>query len=315
MPHSGPDQTPESLYRIRSFGSLTDALAERPDAVIVANPSSEHLPVASAAVDAGCHVFIEKPLADRWEGIEDLQLRVERAGLVAMVGYHFRFHPALQVVQRMLAEQAIGRLLAARFTMGEFLPGWHPYEDYRESYAATRALGGGALLTQIHELDMAAWFWGAPSRVFAGGGRLSSLEIDVEDVASVLLEYPRAHGSFPVHVQIDYLQRPPVRGFEIVGEGGRLAVDVLAGAVTQTRTDGSLALHDLSIPRNDMYLAEMRHFLACLAGREFPAVPLSVGAISLRMALAAKASLQTGSPVTFVTSNPTDRVSTGHYSP
>jgi predicted dehydrogenase len=288
--------TPESVYGIRRHSSLDDAMAERPDAVIVANPSSDHLGVARAAVEANCHLFVEKPLADRWDGVEDLVQRAERKGLITMVGYHFRFHPALQLVHRLLTEETIGRPVAARFVMGEYLPGWHPYEDFRESYAARRSLGGGVLLTQIHELDAAFWMWGAPARVFAAGGTLSSLEIDVEDVASVLLEYPRSRGSFPVHIQLDYLQRPPVRGGEIVGDRGRLTFDLLAGSVVVTAPDGSVAVHDAAIDRNDLYVAEMRHFLACLAGRDAPVVPLRAGAITLAMALAARESLETGAP-------------------
>lgn len=287
---------PESAYNIRSFTDLQEALAERPDAVIVANPSSEHVPVARAAIDAGCHLLIEKPLADRWDGVADLVQRADGQGVIALVAYHFRFHPALRLVQQLLGEGAIGEPLAARLVHGEYLPGWHPYEDFRESYAARRSLGGGVLLTQIHEFDYAFWLWGAPARVFASGGRLSSLAIDVEDVASVLLEYPRSRGHFPVHVQLDYLQQPPVRGGEVIGERGRLAFDLIGGSVTVTSPDGSIAVHDAAIERNDLYVAEMRHFLACIAGRETPVVPLKAGAVTLAMALAARESLETGAP-------------------
>lgn len=289
--------TPESVYNIRSYTNLDEALQARPHAVIVANPTADHLAVAQAAAEAGCHLFIEKPLADRWEGVEDLVGRVERKGLVAAVGYHFRFHPALRIVRELLGADAIGRLVAARLVMGEYLPEWHPYEDYRESYAARQSLGGGVLLTQIHELDYALWLWGPPSRVYACGGHLSSLEIDVEDTASVTLEYPRTHGSFPVHVQVDFLQRPPVRGGELIGERGRLSFDLVGGSVTVTSPDGSVAVHDARIERNDLYMAEMRHFLACLAGRETPLVPIRAGAMSLAIALAARESLATGRPV------------------
>jgi predicted dehydrogenase len=282
---------------IRSFSRLDAALAEEPNAVIVANPSSAHLEVAEAAVEAGCHVFVEKPLATRLDGVDRLIAKADSKRVIGLVGYHFRFHPILRMVDDALRRETIGPIVAARFVMGEFLPDWHPYEDYRASYAARRPLGGGVLLTQIHEFDIALWWWGLPSRVFASGGHLSTLDIDVEDVASVMLQYPRAGGSLPVNLHLDYIQRPPVRRCEIVGEAGRIDVDLLSGIWRVTRSDGRVDEHHDAIDRNDLFVAEMKHFLACIERREAPIVSLRTGAESLAMALAAKASLETGNPV------------------
>jgi predicted dehydrogenase len=283
--------TPEQEYGIRSFTNLDDALAEKPHAVIVANPTAGHMDVARRAVSAGCDVFIEKPLAAEWEGVSELIAEVERRGLVVMVGYSYRFHPALQRFRKLLEEDAVGRVVAARLEFGEYLPDWHPWEDYRQSYAARRQLGGGVLLTQIHDFDYACWCWGLPGRVYAAGGRLSSLETDVEDVASVLLEYPRPAGTFPVHVQLDYVQRPPIRRAEVVGEQGRLTVDLLAGGITQLRRDGTTSDEQFDVNRNQMFIAEMRHFLDCMQQRVDPQVSLRAAAASLAVALAARESL------------------------
>ena len=78
--------------------------------------------------------------------------------------------------------------MAVRIEVGEYLPGWHTYEDYRQMYASRADLGGGVILSQIHELDYLYWLFGLPKRVFALGGHLTRLEVDVEDIASILLE-------------------------------------------------------------------------------------------------------------------------------
>ena len=88
------------------------------------------------------------------------------------------------------------------------MPGWHPYEDYRALYAARADLGGGVVLSQIHEFDYLYALFGLPRRLFAIGGHLSHLEIDVEDVASTLMEFNVDGHILPVHLQQDYLQRP-----------------------------------------------------------------------------------------------------------
>jgi predicted dehydrogenase len=285
------DRTPEQRYGIRSFANLDDALAEEPRAVIVANPTAGHLAIARRAVNAGCDVFVEKPLAAEWAGVPALIEEVDRRGLVAMTGYPYRFHPALQRFRQLLDDGAVGSVVAARIEFGEYLPDWHPWEDYRESYAARRDLGGGVLLTQIHDLDYACWLWGLPARVYATGGRLSSLEIDVEDVASLLLEYPRPGGTFPVHVQLDYVQRPPVRRSEVIGEKGRLTLDLTTGGISHGRNDGTIVQELHAADRNDMFMSEMRHFLDCVERRAEPAVTLRAAAASLAVALAARESL------------------------
>lgn len=288
-----PDSSLETAYGIRDFDDLDVALAERPDAVFVTNPNALHLPVALSAARAGCHLFIEKPVSDDLDGVGELIAEIEARRLVCLVGYQLRFHPAFELVARLLAERQLGALVAANIVFGEYLPGWHPYEDYRELHVARRDQGGGVLLAQIHDVDLIYALFGLPRRVFALGGKLSSLDLDVEDTASVLLDC-----GIPVHLHQDLVQRPATRRYEVIGEDGRLTWDHGAGTVVVLRPDGSEEVTSFAeVDRNDLFLAELRHFLACLAGEEHPVVNIGAGVDSLRIALAAKQSLQSGEPV------------------
>ena len=289
----------ESEYGIRSFDNLERALSEGPVAVFVCNPTSGHVPVALAAARAGCHLFIEKPLSDRADNIDELTACAERHGLVALVGYQMRFHPALQRVRALLARSAIGQLTSARVEIGEFLPAAHPYEDYRESYAGRADLGGGVVLSQSHELDYVRWLFGMPRRLFATGGRLSDLEIDVEDTAHSVLECIVDHRPIAVHVSQDFVRRPPVQACEIVGSAGAIRVDLRAPRLEVSNGDGRVVeCQSFSgFSRNDLFLSELRHFFACIDGRETPAVSLRDAAESLRLALAIKESMAIGKAV------------------
>ena len=126
---------------------------ERPDAVFITNPSSLHSRQRRRRPmrDARCSSKNRRRHMGRGDRLIDT---VERRGSVAMLGYQFAFssRDCLRV-RDLLRDGAIGRVIAARLDFGEYLPGWHPYEDYRNSYAANRALGGGVLLSQIHEFD------------------------------------------------------------------------------------------------------------------------------------------------------------------
>jgi predicted dehydrogenase len=289
----------EAQYGILALPDLEAGLDKAPDAVFVTNPSSLHVGVALAAVEAGCHVFVEKPLSDSTDGVERLVEAAERGKRVGCVGYQLRFHPTLRRVKALLDAGAIGRILVARFEVGEYLPGWHPYEDYRAMYASRRDLGGGAILSQIHEIDLAYWYFGMPRRVFALGGHWSSLEIDVEDTASILLECAVDGRPLPVHVHQDYVQRPPSRRAEILGDEGKIIVDlhVPEVRVVDAKT-GRVDVEGLrDFQRNELFLAELRHFLACVEGREAPTVSLREGARSLAVALAARRSIDSGAVV------------------
>jgi predicted dehydrogenase len=286
----------EEKYGLKVFADLDAALGEGPDAVLVCNPSSLHMPVALQAARAGCALFIEKPLSHTAEGTGELVRLVEADRLVGLVGYQMRFHPCLQRTHALLAAGAIGWVVAVRIEVGEYLPGWHTYEDYRQMYASRADLGGGVVLSQIHELDYVYWLFGMPTRVFALGGHLTRLEVDVEDTASILLECSVGGRAIPVHVHQDYIQRPPSRTFEVIGDAGKILVDLRQLTVTVFDGDGNLT-ESSSFPafhRNQLFLEEMMHFLACVEGRETPRVSVRDGARSLMIALAAKRSIETG---------------------
>lgn len=283
--------------RLQTFADLEEALTQGPEVVFVTNPTSLHVPTALAAARRGCHLFIEKPLGHTLEGVAELAEEVERRRLTVLVGCSLRFHPGLLQVKALLDSGRIGSVIAARLQVGEYLPGWHPWEDYREGYSARRDLGGGVILTLIHELDYSRWLFGDPTRVVAFGGKRTSLEVDVEDVAAILLEFP--HGPV-VQLHMDYIQRPPSRTCQIVGEAGQIIWDYYGEGVRLYGADSgawTLFPHPPGLERNTVYLDEVRHFLDCLGGRATPAVKLADGLRVLEMAMAARTSLEKGEVV------------------
>jgi predicted dehydrogenase len=289
----------EQKFNLRVFTDLSDALSTRPDAAFICNPTSLHLTPALAAARAGCHLFIEKPLSHTLEEVDELIGIVERQSLIATVAYQLRFHPLVKRVKEVLSEKVIGRVVAVHAEVGEYLPGWHPYEDYRQSYAARADLGGGAILTQIHEFDYLYSLFGLPRRIFAIGGQLTRLEVDVEDTASILMESVVDGRAVPIHVHLDYIQSPPTRTCRILGDAGKMTVDFRASSLVVFQGDGSIR-ERLDLPdfqRNQLFLDELQDFLQCIDRREQPVVTLRDGAQSLRMAMAARESLRSGTVV------------------
>jgi predicted dehydrogenase len=293
------DQNVEDIFSIRVFSDLNQALAEKPEIAFVCNPSSLHIPVALACVRSGCDLFIEKPLSDSLQGTAELVRAAEEHDAVVMVGYQLRFHPCLRKLAEVIGSGKLGNLLAVRATIGEYLPNWHPYEDYRQMYASRADLGGGVILSQIHELDYLYSLFGIPARVYALGGKWSNLEIDVEDTASTLMECSIGGRPLPVHLHQDYLQSPPSRSCEVIGDRGRAIMDLHALAVTVfTRGNPAPDVHRYEgFERNQLFLDQVKHYMECVQSRTRPIVDVRDGLQSLRMAIAAKRSIATGQPV------------------
>jgi len=275
---------------LETVASLDDVWGRAPDAIVIAAPTALHLPLALEAAERGVHLFIEKPLASAWDGIERLMKLARDKKLVSLVGCNMRFHPGLVKVKRLLAEQAVGRIIAARVEAGQYLPDWHPWEDYRQSYSARADLGGGVILDAIHEIDYIRWLLGEIAGVFCLAGKLSRLEINTEDTAALLLRFD--HGALG-EIHLDYVQRAYHRTCQIIGDEGTIHWDYTAGQVrwySAHKKNWQCFNNPAGWDVNEMYVAEMSHFIDCLARRAQPEQDLFEAARVLGIALAAKAS-------------------------
>ena len=271
---------------IPSCGTLQGAVAKGARVVLIAVPNAFHDAVMREAFEANCHVFVEKPITACSRGLDDLLKLQEERGLIGLMASNWKFHPAFRQMKAWLDSGRIGRVLSARAVSGQYLPDWHPWEDYRQMYSAKRALGGGVLLDS-HEFDYLTWLLGPVRTIACLAGKVSDLDIDTEDLASALLHFES--GAIG-HIQVDYLQRTYVRCYEISGSEGSIAWEYGSGTVGlfEACTRQWLRVEDPSgYQINDMYLDQARHFLACLDGSERPATPLRRGAEVLTLLEAA----------------------------
>jgi predicted dehydrogenase len=266
---------------------LQAALAHNPEAVIISNPTALHLEVAIPAALAGCHILLEKPVSHKLDRLDRLKKAMARSGSQVLVGYQFRFHPGLKKVKGLLEEGAIGKPCSVRAHWGEYLPNWHPGEDYRQGYSARTDLGGGVVLTLSHPLDYLHWLFGEVEAVWGLVGHLGNLEIDVEDTAEIGMQF---QSGLIASLHLDYNQRPATHTLEVIGTQGIIRWD---------NADGRVALYPVTgdqwqifpVPegfdRNTLFLDEMRHFLQVVRGEQSPVCSLEDGVEALKLCLAA----------------------------
>jgi predicted dehydrogenase len=280
---------------------LAQALEKhKPQAVIVSNPTALHMDIAIPAARAGCAILLEKPIAESLAQVDALRQAAAQSGSKILVGFQFRYHPTLNKARELIGAGAIGKVLSAHAHWGEYLPNWHPWEDYRQSYAARLDLGGGVIVTLTHPLDYLRHLLGEVEALWSFNGHVSGLELSgVEDVAEIGLKF--ASGAIG-GVHVNYFQRPPVHRLEIVGTGGTLRWDNADGILHHLRMPDEFGVinsqpaaaqvSQYKLPegfdRNDLFIAQTRHFLDVARGLAEPVCTLEDGVRALEMALAAK---------------------------
>jgi len=245
-----------------------DEVLAKADAVVVASPSSEHARQAEACIRRGLPALVEKPLALDAPTAARLERLAAERGVLLAVAMNLRFHPGPQAVRELLPE--IGRPLRAAVWCGSWLPAWRPDTDYRATYSAQRALGGGVLLDIIHEVDELLWLLGPAASVSALLPTVSDLEIDVEDVA--LLQLQLASG-VPATITLDYLDRDYHRGCRVVGSKGTVAWDWTAEEVVIHTTGEETRRVPAPSDVAPTYRAEIRDFLTAARAGHAPVTP------------------------------------------
>lgn len=279
------------------YTNLDEALKFQPQVAVIANPATYHLETALSLARAGVHLLIEKPLAASSRGIDELIETCSSRRIVMMVAYNLRFLPSLQKFRELLGKQRVGRVLSVRAEIGQFLPSWRPSTDYRQTVSAQASLGGGALLELSHEIDYLRWLFGEVNSVSSIQRKQSSLEIDVEDTAHLIMEFTSSQEVTPViaNLSMDLIRHDTTRTCTVIGETGTLRWNALTGTVELFEQGGAWqTLFTHASQRNESYLAEWRHFLQCIEEGTQPLISGRDGLEVLRIIEAARQSSATG---------------------
>jgi predicted dehydrogenase len=283
------------------FSSLSKAIDFAPEIAIIASPATFHLSAAQGLAMAGVDMLIEKPLAASSDGAIHLIDTCRARGSVLLVGYNLRYLPSLRRFRDLIHEGSIGTVVSVRCEIGQYLPSWRPEADYRQGVSAKRELGGGALLELSHELDYLRWIFGDIDWVQAYVGRQSSLEIDVEDTAHLILGFASGAdgGRLVGTVNMDFVRHDATRFCAAIGETGTLRWNGITGAVEFLGADTKdwREVYRHRHQRDDSYRAEWLHFLDCAERRATPLVTGADGLAVLRVIDAARLASESGGRV------------------
>jgi len=199
---------------------LAEGLQWEPDLVMICTPNHLHVSQSMEVLStSSAALFIEKPVGRNVAEVLPLHDKIEETGRFAWVACNLRYHPGVRPLRALVERGDLGRIFYIRSHFAHYLPYWRPDQDYRKTYSAQAAMGGGILLDDIHEFDLALLMAGPPLRVACMAQNTGSLETDVEETAGIICEHL---GGTMSEIHMDYLRKDKSRGMEVVGEGGTL---------------------------------------------------------------------------------------------
>lgn len=283
---------PPDLSYVQECWDSKEFYALSPEGVVIANPTVFHIDAMKEALRREIPVFVEKPLANSFKQVDEIQ--TDKRHLV-MLGLCLRYHPVIRTVMDIIGTGRFGKLYTANLYCGQYLPTWHPYADYRSEYYSRKELGGGVLRTLSHELDLAFLFCGEIDEICSAIGRISDLEIDVEDYATLLCRLSR--GSV-VTIGLDFLNPRTSRCGMLIGEHGSINYTFDPPSVIFHNRTGEEE-HFLGANYGDngtsmtnmMYKNQMEDFCAFIREKRRPAADFTDGMRMMAMITAAEESM------------------------
>ena len=233
---------------------------QNPDVAFICNTTSKHIDTAIECAKKGCHLFIEKPLSNNLKKLKILESIVKKNKIKVMIGYNMRFHPLMIKIKKLLKNKKLGSVYNVQSEWSEYLPDWHPWENYKYTYPAQKKMGGGCSLTLSHELDSMYWLFGTIKKVknfkifkYLGG--------NVDTSSDFLIEF---NNNIIGYSHIDFLGKPHIRKLYISGTKKKIFFDYYKNQMKIINRSGDIKSIKVKFKKNDMYLEEIKYFLKCI---------------------------------------------------
>lgn len=272
------------------YATAAEVLAHNDiDAVVIATPTDTHKEMTIAALQAGKHVFVEKPIA---RTLADASAMIETANRYQrklMPGQVVRYFREYAAARDLVLAGEIGSPAVARTNRNGTIPGGgrHWYGDIARS-------GGVALDLLVHDYDWLRWMFGPAERVYAKSMKHAGVDgkdamLTIVRFASGVIAHAEASWAYPSGWNA---------GFELAGSAGVIAhTDGATRDITLNAVVGSGATLAPDSGLEDAYLHQLRDFATWCAGGPAPRCVAEDGYEALRMSLAAYDSAQSGKAI------------------
>ena len=264
-----------ALYGVTTYNDFSTAIAEGcPNALIISVPPDQHLKYMLTALERRLPFFVEASVID--DGMAELIASLEGTTLVAAPSATLLFHPAINIIDKLVQSGALGKISNVIHHSGQFLPDWHTYEPVSEYYVSNPATGGGREIVPF-ELSWFTRVFGFPDRVC--GNFRKTIDIPgaerIDDTYNALFDY----GNFLASFTVDVVSRHATRRLMINGDRKQLIWDWDEDTVRlfdpekaiwqsiEYDTGTAAAGYNANIGER-MYIEEVRNFIEAIEGKQ-----------------------------------------------
>ncbi len=262
----------EKKYKIITFKNLNEfkKSGKKIDAAFICTPSKFHVDEAIWLIKNNINVFVEKPLGSSLKNINKLKKLIKSKPQVkCMMGYQLKFNPIILKLKDLIKRNTIGQIYNIFISHGEHINDFHPYEDYKHSYAARKELGGGVVLSQIHEVDYLLFLFEKYKIKIINSitSYVSDLKINVEDnlISNSLLKKDKKKTICTMY--LNFFEKPKRREILLVGKSGKIECDLNKGNI-KIYKNNSVKEFKFKFDRNKIFVKQVKYFLAKIVSKK-----------------------------------------------
>ena len=231
----------------------------------VCSPSSMHVDQVIWLLKNNINCFVEKPLGSSLKNINYLEKLLKKKNKVkTMMGFQLRFNPIINYLEKIIKKKSpIGKIFSIQIHHGEHIEDFHPYEDYRISYAANKKLGGGVVLTQIHEIDYFMFLFKdyLIEKCNFISSKVSDLKINVEDTISANFILKKNKYRISSSMLLNFYERPKKRKMFIIGKNGSIEACFNTQKLSIYKNKRKI-IKKFKFSKNDIFLKEIKFFFS-----------------------------------------------------
>jgi predicted dehydrogenase len=206
-------------YGVKSYSEISRSLEEKPDAIIISTPPDLHMKYAKIAIENNIPFFTEASV--NIEEVEEVIQKLKDSNVIGLPSCTYRYHPIILKIKEVLDDKKIGKCLSVIHHSGQYLPDWHPWEDYTKYYVSKKDTGACREIVPF-ELVWLTWMFGEIKSVIGSRRKITDLKTNIDDIYSVLLEFKNG---IEGNLTVDVVSRFPYRQLKILGSEGVITAD------------------------------------------------------------------------------------------
>ena len=261
----------KAKYGIEIVDNLKELSKKDFDAMVISTLPDRHGEYIRLALKMGKHFFVEPSTSE--DGYKDI-LKNNNLHIVKAPSCTLRFYWPIRMMKNILERKKIGKILAFQYHMGQYLPDWHPYEDYRKVYFSKKATGACREMLPF-ELIWLNWLMGSEVNEISGYIRkISDLDIKADDIISASLIYKNGVMG---NLIIDVISRKPFRTLRILGSEGVIEWEKFDSVIklysAKSKKTDIIEVSNGHVEKDyvneeEMYNDEIKKFLRAVNGKE-----------------------------------------------